>query len=412
MSAAFDHAERPVGGPLLTGPMKIMLVLIGVALLTVAWRMFFGLGSVTALSDAYPWGIWKPLNVVTFTGVAAGAYAVGTLTYVFNKGEYHPLVRSAVMAGAMGYTLAGTSVVVDLGRWWNLWVVMWPPIYQLNSVLLEVAICVTLYMAVLWVEVVPAVLEGFEDSKYPVLRRVTQKYLPPLNKALPFIIALAVLLPTMHQSSLGGLYMITPTKLHPLWHSYWLPGLFLISCWTMGFGSVVLMEMMTTWIWPRRTDHALLAKLGGVARWGVVAYLAIRFGDLLWTGNLMKAAALERPLFYFSWFGLEIAACVAAVVMLSGKRRSNPGVLFGASCLLVFAGALYRFDTYLTGYLPKPGGTYFPSVWEITNSIGWAAIGIAVYVVMVKRFPLLSGVVVRKGAKRAAVPAAAAGARH
>ena len=409
MSAAIDHAERPVGGPLWTGGMKILVALIVIALATVVVRMFMGLGAVTALSDAYPWGIWKPLNVVTYTGIAAGAYAVGLLCYVFNKGEYHPFVRSAVMAGAMGYTLAGTSVVVDLGRWWNLWVVMWPPVYQLNSVLLEVAICVTLYMAVLWIECVPAVLEGIADSKYAVLRGLSAKYLPPMNKALPFIIALAILLPTMHQSSLGGLYMITPTKLHPLWHTYWLPGLFLISCWTMGAGGVVLMEMLTTWIWPRRTDTAMLAKLMGVVRWGVVAYLVIRFADLFVTGRFAKALAMPGKAFYFFWFALEIAANVAVVVLFSSeKKRRNLGVLFGGSCLLVFAGALYRFDTYLTGYMPaRPGAVYFPSFWEITNSIGWAAIGIAVYVVMVKRFPMLSGVVVKKDARRTRVAALA-----
>ena len=409
MSAAFDHAERPVGGPLWTGGMKILVALIVIALATVVVRMFMGLGAVTALSDAYPWGIWKPLNVVTYTGIAAGAYAVGLLCYVFNKGEYHPFVRSAVMAGAMGYTLAGTSVVVDLGRWWNLWVVMWPPVYQLNSVLLEVAICVTLYMAVLWIECVPAVLEGIADSKYAVLRGLSAKYLPPMNKALPFIIALAILLPTMHQSSLGGLYMITPTKLHPLWHTYWLPGLFLISCWTMGAGGVVLMEMLTTWIWPRRTDTAMLAKLMGVVRWGVVAYLVIRFADLFVTGRFAKALAMPGKAFYFFWFALEIAANVAVVVLFSSeKKRRNLGVLFGGACLLVFAGALYRFDTYLTGYMPqRPGAVYFPSFWEITNSIGWAAIGIAVYVVMVKRFPMLSGVVVKKDARRTRVAALA-----
>ena len=409
MSAAIDHAERPVGGPLWTGGMKILVALIVIALATVVVRMFMGLGAVTALSDAYPWGIWKPLNVVTYTGIAAGAYAVGLLCYVFNKGEYHPFVRSAVMAGAMGYTLAGTSVVVDLGRWWNLWVVMWPPVYQLNSVLLEVAICVTLYMAVLWIECVPAVLEGIADSKYAVLRGLSAKYLPPMNKALPFIIALAILLPTMHQSSLGGLYMITPTKLHPLWHTYWLPGLFLISCWTMGAGGVVLMEMLTTWIWPRRTDTAMLAKLMGVVRWGVVAYLVIRFADLFVTGRFAKALAMPGKAFYFFWFALEIAANVAVVVLFSSeKKRQNLGVLFGGACLLVFAGALYRFDTYLTGYMPqRPGAVYFPSFWEITNSIGWAAIGIAVYVVMVKRFPMLSGVVVKKDARRTRVAALA-----
>ena len=122
-------------------------------------RLLFGLGAVSAQNDGYAWGIWKPLNVVTFTGIAAGAYAVGLVTYLFNDGEYHPLVRSAVMTGAVGYTLAGTSVLIDLGRWWNLWVVFWPGAWNLNSVLLEVALCVMAYTMVLWVEVGPAVLE-------------------------------------------------------------------------------------------------------------------------------------------------------------------------------------------------------------------------------------------------------------
>jgi len=406
--SAHDHVERPVGGRILTPAFYVLLALIAVALVTVAVRLFFGLGAVTALNDGYPWGIWKPLNVVTFTGVAAGAYAVGLLTYVFNKGEYHPFVRSGVMAGAMGYTLAGTSVVVDLGRWWNLWVVMWPPVYQINSVLLEVAVCVTLYMAVLWVETVPAVLEQFTVSESSMLRRIGEKYLPAMRRALPFIIALAILLPTMHQSSLGGLYMITPTKLHPFWHTYWIPLLFLMSCWTMGFGSVVLIEMMTTWIWPRRTDVKLLSKLGNVAMWCLVAWAALRIGDLVVSGRLAKGLAMDRAGFYGFWFLLEMGVTLAAIAILARpKLRENPGWLFGASCLVVFQGALYRFDTYLTGYMPvRPGAVYFPSVWEITNSIGWAAIGIAVYVAMVKRFPILSGVVVKKPARAKRLAAA------
>src|SRR5919205_3946791 len=100
--SAHDHAERPVGGALLTGPFKLLLALVAVALAVVCVRIFTGLGAVTAMNDAYPWGIWKPLNVVTYTGIAAGAYAVGTLCYVFNNGQYHPLVRSAVVDGAMG----------------------------------------------------------------------------------------------------------------------------------------------------------------------------------------------------------------------------------------------------------------------------------------------------------------------
>ncbi len=157
------HAtEKPLGGRILTPAMKLLLGLAALWAVMVAVRLLFGLGAVSAQSDGYAWGIWKPLNVVTFTGIAAGAYAVGLVTYLFNRGEYHPLVRSAVMAGAMGYTLAGVSVLIDLGRWWNLWVIFWPPVWNPNSVLLEVAACVLAYTVVLWLEVGPAVLEKLE----------------------------------------------------------------------------------------------------------------------------------------------------------------------------------------------------------------------------------------------------------
>jgi Ni/Fe-hydrogenase subunit HybB-like protein len=199
------HAlETPLGGRILTPAFKVMLALIAIWAATVAVRLFFGLGAVSAQSDGYAWGIWKPLNVVTFTGVAAGAFFVGILTYAFNKGEYHPLIRSAVMVGAMGYTLAGTSVLVDLGRWWNLWVVFWPPVWNLNSVLLEVALCVMAYCLVLWVEVMPTVLEKLEHAQSPRVAQISGMVLPVLRKVLPFVISLAILLPTMHQSSLGS----------------------------------------------------------------------------------------------------------------------------------------------------------------------------------------------------------------
>lgn len=395
--------QRPLGGKILTRSFVLLLALVCASAGIVVWRLLFGLGSVTAMSDGYPWGIWKPLNVVTYTGIAAGAYAVGMLTYVFNRGRYHPLLRSAVMAAAMGYTLAGTSVLVDLGRWWNLWVLFWPGVYNLNSVLLEVAICVLAYTVVLWVEVFPPVLEEVCEVPGTPFRRLLCRLQPVLNKALPFIIALAILLPTMHQSSLGGLYLVAVTKLHPLWFTPWLPALFLVSCLTMGYGSVVLIEMLTSWAFPRQTDYGALARIGIVAIWAAVLFLGLRLGDLVLSGRLAKAWDMPRAGFFFSFLGVEVAIYVAAIVLLATQRlRRNPGLLFAGSVLLVVGGSLYRFDTYLTGYLPRAGWHYFPSVLEILNSIGFAAAGVAVYIAMAKRFPLLSGVVADRPAGGAA----------
>jgi Ni/Fe-hydrogenase subunit HybB-like protein len=370
--------------------MKLLLVLSAAWVAMVAVRLLFGLGAVSAQSDGYAWGIWKPLNVVTFTGIAAGAYAVGLVTYLFNRGEYHPLVRSAVMAGAMGYTLAGTSVLIDLGRWWNLWVVFWPPIWNLNSVLLEVALCVLAYTMVLWVEVGPAVLEKLEASSDAGIARVARAILPWLRRAMPFVVATAILLPTMHQSSLGGLFMIAETKTHPLWHSPLLNGLFLVSCITMGFGAVVVIENLAAMAWGKRVDQRLLARLGVVPAWLSLLYVALRIADLARLGKLPLVLSSGV---YSCFFLLEIALFLApGALQLSARWRSNRGLLFGSGLMLVFGGALYRFDTYLLAYQPQAGWRYFPYVREMAFSVCLAAIGVAVYVLFAKLFPILSGV--------------------
>lgn len=395
MSTHDAHVERPLGGKLFTPAFQVLLALVAVMVAIVVYRLFAGLGAVQAANDGYPWGIWKPLNVVTFTGIAAGAYGVGIITYVFNRGRYHPLVRSAIMAGAMGYTLAGTSVLVDLGRWWNLWIVFWPPVYNLTSVLLEVAICVLAYTVVLWVELAPVILEKLAQGRQPRLAALARRGLPVVKGLLPFIIALAILLPTMHQSSLGSMFMVAVTKLHPFWHSPWLPALFLTSCLTMGYGAVVLIEATTAAVWPRQADWRLLARIGRVAGWIQVGYLAVRLLDLWGSGNLAKGLRQPDPAFYLSFLAAEILLFgVSTAMFLSARQRANPGRLFLASMLAVAGGTLYRFDTYLVGFRPRAGWHYFPSVPEILVSVGFAAAGIAVYVVMVKRFPLLSGVLV------------------
>jgi hypothetical protein len=157
----------PVGGPIVTRPFKILAALAAIALALLAWRFVFGLGSVTAMNDGYPWGLWIAFDVVVGTALATGGYAVAILVYVLNKGRYHPLVRSALVTSALGYTLGAIGVVIDLGRFWSVWKV---PIYfwnwNLNSILLEVALCISLYVLVLWVEVSPSFLENWKRSEH------------------------------------------------------------------------------------------------------------------------------------------------------------------------------------------------------------------------------------------------------
>ncbi len=214
---ATAHAA-PVGGTLWTRPFKVLVTLGALGLVLTAWRFAVGLGASTGLSDGYPWGLWIAFDVVTGTALACGGYAVAILVYILNKGRYHPLVRPAILTSALGYSLAALAIVVDVGRPWFIWKVplfFWR--WNLNSALLEVALCVMAYVVVLWIEMSPAFLEKWEqESRRPGLQRFARKVRPRIEKALLWIIALGLLLPTMHQSSLGTVMLLAGPRLHPL----------------------------------------------------------------------------------------------------------------------------------------------------------------------------------------------------
>src|SRR5206468_49006 len=188
--------------------------------------------------------------------------AIALLVYVFNRGRYHPLVRPAVLTSALGYSIAGLSVAIDVGRPWYIWRV---PLYfwhwNLNSVLLEVALCIMSYIFVLWIELSPAFLEKAQEIGSPAIRTFAARALPVVNKALIWVIALGILLPTMHQSSLGALMLIAGPRLHPLWNTGWLPLLFLISCIGMGYAAVVFEAALSSWLFKREPEREMLAGL-------------------------------------------------------------------------------------------------------------------------------------------------------
>jgi Ni/Fe-hydrogenase subunit HybB-like protein len=380
-------AQRPLGGRIVTPAFAALLLLAAGAFAYVAVRVVTGLGPVTALNDGYPWGLWKPLNVVTFTGVGAGALGLSLVAYVANRGRFHPLVRSAVLVGAIAYTLAGFSVLVDLGRWWNVWALFVPPWWNLDSVLLEVALCVMAYALVLWVEVLPAALEGLAGGR-GALARSASAVRPWLGRAFPFVVGLAIVLPFMHQSSLGSLFLVAATKLHSLWHTPWLPALFLLSCLSMGFGAVVVVDTATALAFGRARDARLDATLALAMAAFSLAFVALRVGEVALAGELARVEGPKGLLFLVE-LGLF---AYPALRVLARSYREDPGRAFWAAQLAVAAGALYRFDTYLAAFDPGPGFRYFPSLGEVLFSAGLAAGGAALYVALVKVLPVLSGV--------------------
>jgi Ni/Fe-hydrogenase subunit HybB-like protein len=377
---------RPVGGRILDRPMAILLALFAISTLVMAWRFVFGIGAVSNMTDGFTWGIWEPVNVVVFTGIGAGALGVGLLTYVFNRGEYHGLVRPAVLLGAICYTLGGSSIMVALGRYWNALFLPVVPFWNLRSALLEVAVCVLAYLCVLWLEVLPIALEGAAASRWPRLAAIGRRWGPRVNRIMPYLIALAVVLPVMHQSSLGGLLLIAEPKVHPLWHTAYLPALFLVSCLSMGYGAVVALVTLLNLRWGAVRDQRLFARMSRVNAWLLLLYVAVRVGDVAWHGKLQH---LGWNFFTFL-FAAELALFLApALMFLRPSVQRSRGRTFGAALLSVAAGTVYRVDTYLTVYRPAPGWNYFPSLGEIAVTVGMAAVGMAAFILLCRLLPVV-----------------------
>ena len=379
-----------VGGPILTRPVKLLLGLAVLGFAVVAWRFAAGLGATTGLSDGYPFGLWIAFDVVTGTALACGGYAVALLVYILNKGKYHPLVRPALLTSALGYSLAGLAVAVDVGRPWFIWKVplfFWR--WNLSSALLEVALCIMAYVIVLWIELSPAFLERWETSSKPRLARFAKKTRPPLEKALLWIIALGILLPTMHQSSLGTVMLLAGHKLHPLWNTPMVPLLFLISCLAMGYAVVVMESTLSTRLLGRRAETDMLASLSGAMVFVLGLWLVIRWVDVAVRGQLGAAFAFDS---YSVWFLVESLLFLVPLAMLLAKgRRRDPGYLFQAALLIILAGSLYRFATYLIAFNPGNNWAYFPTIPELLVTLGFIAAEIVLYVAVVKRFPILAG---------------------
>jgi len=379
-----------VGGRIFTRPVRVFAALAGLGVLLVLWRLVVGLGAATAMNDGYPWGLWIAFDVVTGTALACGGYAVAILVYILNKGRYHPLVRPALLTSAVGYTVAGLSVGLDVGRWWTIWHVpafFWH--WNLSSALLEVALCIMAYIVVLWIELSPALLEKWQTSSNARLRRWSLALLPVLKRSMIWIIALGLLLPTMHQSSLGTVMLLSGWRLHPLWRTPLLPLLFLISCASMGYAVVVAESAFSSVAFKRKPDMKMLAGLATPMIWTLYAIVGLRVADVVWRGQVgLLLAGDIRSL--MAW--VELALFLAPAIMLaSPASRRDLGSLVRASMVMLFAGALFRFDTYLVAFSPGANWSYFPSVTEILITAGLVAGEVVAYVIVVKMFPIIAG---------------------
>lgn len=371
------HRHAPLGGKLLT-PLNIFLGLLGMAALVITFvRLFHGLGAVTNINDGYPWGSWIVVDVMIGTAFACGGYAMAIMVYVFNDWQSHPMVRPALLASALGYSMGGFAIFLDTGRWWNSWAVFWPEYVQMNSVMWEVAVCITLYIGVMWIELSVVLLEkkGWANG------------LKTMRKVMFALLALAVVLPSMHQAGLGTVLVAFGNKIHPLWQTNLLPLLFLLSALALGYSVVIFESHMSCIGFRLPSETPLLARVSRVIVWLMVIFLALRFTDLAIRHHLATAFDGSTQ----SWlFLLETVFFAAPIVLLSDPKHCHRAHRqFLAACALLSAGALYRLNAFFFGYMAFAGWKYYPSVVELIFTIGLIALEVLLFILLVRTMPVM-----------------------
>jgi Ni/Fe-hydrogenase subunit HybB-like protein len=354
-------------------------------------RLMTGLGATTSLTDAYPWGLWIVYDVF-FVPFSAGAFMILTVAHIYGREEYHAIARPVVVAGFVGELMVVAVLVMDLGRWQQFYNVLFPGFWNIHSFMFQVSICLTVYMAIMVLEVAPALLERLNWRR-------------PLSLIRPltvFVAGVGIVLSALHQSSLGALFLLMPYKVHPLWWSPLLPLLFFASAAFGGLAMAIIVATASFRAFGRELDNRLLVNLARVAATILGLYLILKLADLLLAGELSLVFS-EGELSLL--FAAEMVLGVAVPLVLFGIRRlreSNAGLVGGAVAALLGL-ALNRTTVALLAQRTPTGATYVPHWMEITISVAAVAAGVLLFALAVHLLPILPG---RKGEGQRPVPVA------
>ena len=352
-----------------------LIAILALGLYTTVIRFSQGLGAVTHLSDKFPWGLWIGFDMLVGVGLAAGGFVIAATVHVFHIHKYEEIARPTILTAFLGYLLVIVALLFDLGQPWRIWhpIILWNP----HSVMFEVGWCVMLYTTVLALEFSPLVFERF-GLRFP-LKIVRAMYIP--------LVILGVLLSTMHQSSLGTLYVIAPEKLHGLWYTPILPIFFFISAVAGGLAMTIFESFMSWRAFGKRLEADLLRGLGRVIVVTLGVYTLWRFEDLYLRGNLHLAFEVTPEAVMF-WGEIGLGAILPMVLLASRRVRHNEQGLFFAAMLAIMGFIVNRMNVAITGMTASSGTTYVPSWMEFAVTMSIVGAGFALFALAVKFLPV------------------------
>jgi Ni/Fe-hydrogenase subunit HybB-like protein len=354
---------------------KLVLIFFMVIGAYSTWIRFrYGLGASTNLTDQFPWGLWVGFDVLCGVMLAAGGFTLTAAVHIFNIKRLHAIVRPTVLTAFLGYVLVSVALMFDLGRPYRIW----HPLIMRNphSVMFEVAYCVMLYTTVLALEFAPIVLEHFNLKKPLVM----------LSKISVPVVILGVLLSTLHQSSLGTVYLIMPNKLHPFWYSPILPAFFFLSAIAVGLAMTIFESSMSSKYFGRALELSILRELGRVLVVVLGVYSILRFEDLYHRGvlKLIFIPSYEQRLFLVEAF---LILGPLALLCIRRVRNSAQG-LYLAAVMVVLGFITNRLNVSITGIESAAGTHYIPKWTELAITGAIITAGFAIFGLVAKYLPI------------------------
>ncbi len=384
--------------PFFTRGVMTLTVIAVAGIAVLAARFVFGIGAVTNLDDQYPWGIWIGIDVASGVALAAGGFTTAFIAHILHRERFHSIVRPALLTAMLGYTFVALGVFIDLGRYYNIWHVLMPWYWQGNSALFEVGVCVLMYLTVLYIEFLPIVVERFKGrvnwrGGMARFNGATEKVLnvldATLNRVMSFFIIAGVVLSCAHQSSLGTLMVIAPSKLHPLWHTSVLPLQFLLSAFAVGLAMVIFESYLASRSLKHPFDLDVLAPLGRMIPFLLTLYFAAKLIDMVSRGTYTYLA--EPSLQSISWLvEVVVGVVVPAFILMTHRLRRNQTWLFSAAAMIVGGVALNRINVFVIGYKPLYAEQPYVPAWsEVLVTAGFIAILVLLYRFFVLNLPVL-----------------------
>jgi Ni/Fe-hydrogenase subunit HybB-like protein len=391
------HYAAPIKAKFWTPGVVVLAVLMAAGAAAIAARFIGGIGYVSNLTTARPWGLWIGVDVASGVALAAGGFTTAFLAHIIGRHYYEAVVRPALLTAVLGYTFVVLGLLVDIGRSWAIWKPMlyWNP----TSVLFEVAMCVMFYLNVLYIEFLPIVVERFKGrvslpGPLAALNGPIDGLLKLADAILPrimwFFIIIGVVLSCMHQSSLGSLMLIAPTKLHPLWYTPVMPLLFLTSAIAVGYPMVVFEATLATTSLKLDGEMKILTPLTRITIFLLGFYLALKVGDMVVRGTyvyLLDGTAQTNAFIIEVVFGV----IVPWLMLLSPKLRRSRQALFIACTMIVGGVLINRINVFVVGYRPPISeANYFPAIGEVLVTVGLIAALMFIYRFIVTYLPVLN----------------------